>query len=324
MHRFVFQRVSGILIVLVLVLSLTFLMLQAIPGGPELAYLGVNPTPEKRAAVLSQLGLDKPLWSQYLHFVGNALTLDLGVSLTTQRPVSEILGQHVPVTLELGLTSLVVWTVIGLISGFVAAARRGGLIDGAVRVVTVTGLSIPSFWLGTVCVVVFGLYVRGVLPSSGWVSFGEDPVGNLKSLVLPAFTLGMGSAAIIARTLRASLVEQLDSDHVMFGRAMGLTERRLLGRVALRNSVIPTVTVVGLMLGLFISGTVLIENVFNVPGLGQLIVKSFASQDYPVAIACTLFTALVFLVSNLVVDLLYYAINPRLRAQYSSMGRGSR
>lgn len=320
MLRYVLRRVIGLVIVLFLVVSLVFLMLQAVPGGPELAYLGTNPSPEKKAAVLHQLGLDKPLWIQYLSFVGNALRGDFGTSLTSNRPVSELLVQRLPVTLELGLVAFLVWTAVGFVLGVLAAARRGRLSDGLIRVVTVVAMSVPSFWLALVCVVTFGLYVRGVLPSSGWISFSEDPVGNVKSVILPAFTLGIGSAAIITRTLRASLVDELGSDHVRFARVMGIPERTLLYRVALRNSVIPTITVVGLMLGMFISGAVLIENVFNVPGLGQLIVSSFAAHDYPVAIACTVITASTFLISNLLVDLLYFAFNPKIRAQYTIAG----
>lgn len=317
MARYVLKRLVGVVLVLILVLTLVFFMLHAMPGGPELAYLGTNPTPEKRAAVMEQLGLDKPLGIQYLAFLASVFTLDFGTSLTTSAPVSELLLDRMPVTLELGLVSFAVWTFIGMLLGAMAAARKGGLMDGFVRVGSVVALSVPSFWLGLVLVLLFGLYIPGVLPSSGWVPFTEDPVENLRSLVLPAFTLGIGAAAVIARTLRSSMITALESDHVAFGRAMGMPERSLLSKLALRNAVIPTLTVIGMMLGSFIGGSVLVENVFNVPGIGQLIVTSFVSHDYPVAIAATVWTAGTFLVTTLVVDLLYFAINPRIRAQFT-------
>ncbi|MEO6019673.1 MAG: ABC transporter permease [Knoellia sp.] len=320
MSRYIVRRVVGLGVVLMLVLTLSFFMLHAIPGGPENAYLGMNPSVEKREAVRHMLGLDQSLWSQYLGFLRGMFTFDFGTSLTTNSSVNDMLMARIPVTLELGLISFVVWTVIGLLLGAVAAVRKGTFVDGLVRVGSVVGLSVPSFWLGLVLVLTFGLYIPGVLPSSGWVPFSENPAQNLRTLVLPAFTLGIGSAAVIARTLRSSLIHEMESDHVAFARAMGLREWTVLQRLALRNAVIPTLTVVGMMLGSFIGGAVLIENVFNVPGLGQLIVSSFVSHDYPVAIAGTVWTASIFLITTLVVDLLYFAINPRIRAQFSTTG----
>lgn len=321
MVAYALRRIGGAAVVLLLVLTLVFLMLHATPGGPENAYLGNNPTPEKRAAVMAQLGLDRPLWAQYLSFVASVLTLDLGTSLTTGTPVSELLGDRMLVTVELGLVAFVVWTAVGMVAGALAAARRGRALDAIVRVGSVVALSIPSFWLGLVLVLVFGLYLPGVLPSSGWATWGEGVGEHVRSLVLPAFTLGLGAAAVIARTLRTSMIEALDADHVTFGRALGLGERTLLTRLALRNAVIPTVTVIGMMLGTFIGGAVLVENVFNVPGVGQLVVSSFLSHDYPVAIAATVWTAGTFLVATLVVDLLYFAIDPRIRAQFLGASR---
>lgn len=321
MLPYALRRLAGAAVVLLLVLTLVFLMLHATPGGPENAYLGNNPTPEKRAAVMAQLGLDRPLWAQYLTFVASVVTLDLGTSLTTGTPVSQLLGDRMLVTVELGLVAFVVWTAIGMAAGALAAARRGRAFDAIIRVGSVVALSVPSFWLGLVLVMVFGLYVPGVLPSSGWATWGEGVGEHLRSLVLPAFTLGIGAAAVIARTLRTSMIEALDADHVTFGRALGLGERTLLTRLAMRNAVIPTVTVIGMMLGTFIGGAVLVENVFNVPGVGQLVVSSFLSHDYPVAIAATVWTAGTFLVATLVVDLLYFAIDPRIRAQFLGASR---
>ncbi|WP_030909626.1 ABC transporter permease [Streptosporangium amethystogenes] len=316
MLRYVGRRVAGLALVLIIVLTLVFFMLRAAPGGPVDAYLGMNPTPEKRAEVEHRFGLDQPLWVQYAKFLGNLASGDLGRSLFSDRPVSGIIAERLPVTLEVSLVAFLFWVVIGLAAGAFAAHRRDSFVDGFIRVISVIALSIPSFWLALVLVVVFGLYVKGVLPSSGWVPFGEDPWNNMRSVVLPAFALGLGAGAIIARTLRASMIETARTDYVSFARAMGMSERVILSRITLRNAIIPTATVIGLMLGTFISGTVLIENVFNVPGIGQTIVSAFRQHDYPLAIACTLITASVFLVANLVVDLLYFVLNPRIRAGF--------
>ena len=318
MARYVLKRLVGVVLVLVLVLTLVFFMLHAMPGGPELAYLGTNPTPEKRAAVMEQLGLDSPLGVQYLAFLGSVFTLDFGTSLTTNAPVSELLDgpdaghARAGPGLVRGLdvrsaccsapwprpARAACWTAS---CGSAASWRCRSPASG----------SDSSWSWSSACT------SPGILPSSGWVPFTEDPVENLRSLVLPAFTLGIGAAAVIARTLRSSMITALESDHVAFGRAMGMPERSLLSKLALRNAVIPTLTVIGMMLGSFIGGSVLVENVFNVPGIGQLIVTSFVSHDYPVAIAATVWTAGTFLVTTLVVDLLYFAINPRIRAQFT-------
>ncbi|WP_106398829.1 ABC transporter permease [Actinocorallia populi] len=316
MLRYVGRRVAGLALVLLIVLTLVFFMLRAAPGGPVDAYLGMNPTPEKRAEVEHRFGLDQPIWVQYVKFLGNLLSGDLGNSLFSDRPVSAIIGERLPVTLELSLAAFLFWIVVGLAAGALAARRRDSFTDGFVRVVSVIALSIPSFWLALVLVAVFGLFIKGVLPSSGWVPFTEDPLGNLRGVVLPAFALGLGSGAIIARTLRASMIETAQADYVSFARAMGLNERRILRDITLRNAIIPTATVIGLMLGVFVSGTVLVETVFNIPGIGQTIVGAFRQQDYPLAIACTLVTASVFLMANLVVDLLYFVLNPRIRAGF--------
>ncbi|TXK34024.1 ABC transporter permease [Nonomuraea sp. C10] len=316
MLRYVGRRVAGLALVLLIVLTLVFFMLRAAPGGPAEAYLGMNPTPEKVAEVERRLGLDQPIWVQYGTFVGNLLAGDFGRSLFSDRPVIEIIAERLPVTLELSLIAFVFWVAAGLLAGAVAARKRDSFLDGCVRVISVIALSIPSFWLGLVLVVVFGLYVQGVLPSSGWVRFGDDPLENLRGVILPAFALGLGSGAIIARTLRASMIDTAQADYVSFARAMGMPERRILRRITARNAIIPTATVIGLMLGVFISGTVLVENVFNLPGIGQTIVAAFKQHDYPLAIACTLITATVFLVTNLIVDLLYFVLNPRIRAGF--------
>ncbi|MEU8802400.1 ABC transporter permease [Spirillospora sp. NPDC048819] len=316
MLRYLGRRIAGLAVVLFVVLTMVFFMLRAAPGSPADAYLGMNPTPEKRAAVEERFGLDEPIWTQYATFVGNLLRGDLGDSLFSDRPVTEIIGERLPVTLELGLLALLFWVVVGLAAGTLAARRRDSFTDGAVRVVSVIALSIPSFWLGLVLVVVFGLYIEGVLPSSGWVGFGADPVQNLRSVVLPGIALGLAAGAVIARTLRGSLIETQRTDYVSFARAMGMSERGIMRRIALRNAIIPTATVIGLMVGLFISGTVLVENIFNIPGIGQTIVGAFRQHDYPLAIGCTLVTAAVFLVANLAVDFLYFALDPRIRAGF--------
>jgi peptide/nickel transport system permease protein len=225
-----------------------------------------------------------------------------------------------PSTIELTLLAVFVSSLVAVGLGMAAASRRGGRRDTAIRVGTVIAISIPNFWLALLLVLLFGLWVPGVFPSSGWVSLGSDPWQNLLHAALPAFVLGLPNLAIVTRTLRVSMLEALDSDYVRFGRSRGLGEPRLLRSLALPNAVIPTTTVIGLAVGLLISGTVIVENVFSIPGVGRLMVSSFQQKDYPVAIGATLFTAVAFIIVNLIVDMLYAVLNPRIKELYAGGG----
>lgn len=316
MPRYLARRVAGLLLVLFLIATLVFVLLHASPGSPIDNIAGISSSEERREALKVEYGLDRPVYAQYLTFLGGIVRGDLGESIYSGVPVSSELAARLPVTLELGLVTLVVWVGLGFLLGIIAGVRRGGVVDGSARIGTVIALSIPSFWLGIVCLLIFGIWFPNILPTGGWVPFTEDPAQNLVHLVLPAFVLGAGSCALIARTLRATLIETLDSDYVRFARARGVEERTVVRSVALRNAVIPTATVVGIVLGVLFSGAVLIERIFQLPGIGAYTVESFTKQDYPVAVGCALTVALVFLISNLIVDVALFALSPRIRARF--------
>ncbi|MDI2124970.1 ABC transporter permease [Yinghuangia seranimata] len=323
MLAFLARRLAGLALVMWLVTTLVFFLLRFSPGSPLFQMQGFSTSQESRDKLAEHLGLDDPLPVQYAHYLGRLLHGDLGRSIYNNRTVTSLITGPLAVTLELALVTALVWVAIGILLGALAAARPGGFLDGLVRVGSVVVVSIPSFWLGVVCVIVFGVRIPGVLPSSGWVPFGEDPVEHLRCLVLPVFVLGLGAGGIVARTMRASLADALRSDHVAYARAAGLPERTILWRVAARGALLPTTTVAGLMMGMLVSGTVLVESVFRIPGMGRLTVGAFAGQDYPLATGCSLTIALVFLLCNLVADLVQFRLDPRLRASLTRRRAGT-
>ena len=231
-----------------------------------------------------------------------------------------MLKERVPVTLELGLVTAFFATIIAVLLGLIASARPGGFRDGLIRVVTVVGISIPNFWFGLVLIMVFAIYIPGILPPGGWTPFTQDWVLNLKGLVLPGLVLSVGTIAVVARTLRASMLDALERDYVMFARSMGLRRHRVLGTVAFPNAMLPTTTVIGLLIGYLVSGSVIVETVFTIPGVGYLLVTALRTQDIPVAIGATLFVAAMFLFINLLVDISYAVLNPRIRELYLRRG----
>lgn len=322
MLRYLAKRLLGTVAVFLTVATLVFLMMHAAPGSSVGFHVGVNPTEAEIERVRSELGLDKPLPAQYGIYMANLLQGDLGQSMLNDRSVGELLMSRAGPTLELGIVSAIVVVLAAMLLGIVAAIRRGTVWDGLIRVTTVVGISVPNFWLGLMLLLVFGTYLGGdVLPAGGWVAFPEDPLAHIAHLILPAFVLGLGSLAIVARTLRASMLDVLQRDYVRFAHAMGMPRRRLLRSVALPNAVLPTTTVIGLLVGFLVSGSVIVETVFRVPGVGFLMVDSFRKEDIPVGVGAALFTAVVYLIMNLLVDLAYAYLNPRIREQFRTGGR---
>lgn len=315
MTGFVLRRLAGFMVTLLVGLSLLFVLLHALPGG-EAAGLApsVAADPGARAAVAEAQGLDRPLREQYVDHIGGLLTGDLGTSLSDGSPVADAVGTAVPVSLQLGLFAALLGVVPGLVAGAAAALRPHAPADGGVRVVALLAVSIPSYWLAVLLLVQVGDRWPDLVPQAGgFVTFGEDPVVNLRALLLPALVLGVGTFGVVARTTRTALVEVLAGDDVRFARAMGLSERHVLTHVALRNAAPTAVTVAGLVVAGLLAGTVLVENVFQLPGLGQLLVASFGRHDYPVAVAAASVTAVAYLGLNLVVDLALHALDPRTR-----------
>lgn len=314
MRRYLFTRAWQSLLTLVLATVVVFLGVRALPGDPVLALAGEDRTPEALAALRTEYGLDKPIWVQFLVFVGHALRGDLGVSIRTGIPVSDMLGTALPVTLELALLAIVLATVIGVGAGTLAAVRRGGFSEWVANGIALVGLSVPHFWLGLIAILYLSV-ATGLFPASGFIPLLDDPVANLYHLVMPAVILGTGLAAIIMRQTRSSMLDALSTDYVRTATAKGLSPTVVIGRHALRNSLIVVVTIVGVQLGGLISGAVVTEQIFGLPGFGKMTIDAVFQRDYPVIQAVVLVTATAYIVINFLVDLLYSVIDPRIRVE---------
>ncbi len=315
MFEFMVKRLLNALLVLWLVVTGMFFLLRLAPGSPVNSLPpAVAADPLARAAYEAQLGLDKNIFIQYFDFLVNLLTGDLGNSLFDGRSVLSQISAHLPISLELGALAAVMAMIPGFFLGCWTATKRGTWQDGMVRVLTVLSFSVPAYWLAVLCLIFIGQSFPDMLPSAGgFVRFTEEPVTNLKVMLLPALVLGLSTFALVVRSIRAALADVLSFDYVAFATAMGMSQGLMMRRIAVRNAIIPTLTVVGVLLGGLVSGTVLVESVFQIPGLGQLMVTAFVRQDYPLALGCSVFTAAIFLGLNLVVDALYFVVDPRTR-----------
>jgi peptide/nickel transport system permease protein len=309
---FALRRVGASLIALWLATIVVFLGVRALPGDPARALAGEERDEQALAEVRRKYGLDQPVPVQYARWIGYALRGDLGESVRTGLAVTPIITSRIPITLELATLSIVVAIVLGVPTGVAAAVRRGGAIDYAANAIGLFGLSVPNFWLGLMLILVFAINLRW-LPASGFVPIVTDPVGNLARMILPAFVLGSGIAAVVMRQLRSAMMSTLDSDYIRTARAKGLSEWAVVGSHALRNSLITVVTVVGLQLGILISGAVITEQIFVIPGFGRLIVEAVFQRDYPVIQGVVLVSAAGYILLNLLVDLLSSVLNPRIR-----------
>jgi peptide/nickel transport system permease protein len=299
-------------VTLVLATMVVFAGVRALPGDPALALAGEERDPASLEAVREQYGLNDPVWLQYLHYLQNIVRGDLGRSVRTNIPVRDLLASALPVTLELSVLALLVATLVGVLAGIVAAVRRGKPAEWLANGFALVGLSVPNFWLGLMAILYLSVAL-GLFPASGHVPFSEDPAQNLYHMVLPAVILGFGLAAVIMRQTRSSMLESMSTDYIRTARAKGLGERTVIGVHALRNSLIVVVTIVGLQLGALISGAVVTEQIFALPGFGKLTVDSVFQRDYPVIQGVVLVTATAYIVINLLVDLLYSVIDPRIR-----------
>jgi peptide/nickel transport system permease protein len=303
--EFILLRLSSALLVTLGVVCLVFMLIHLIPGDPVDVMLGESARPADREALRVGLGLDQPLGVQLGRYLGGLLELDLGSSLQSKRPVSELLAQRIPATLELALAALALGLLLALPLGVLAAVRRGGPWDWGAMGLASLGISIPNFWLGPLLVLLFSIGL-------GWtpVSGRESPA----SLVLPAVTLGTGFAALLARMVRSSLLEVLGEDYVRTARAKGLGEGRVLWRHALGNAWLPVLTLIGLQLGALLGGAVVTEVVFDWPGVGSLMIEAIQKRDYPLVQGCVLFVSLAYVLVNTLTDLAYGLVDPRIRA----------
>jgi peptide/nickel transport system permease protein len=312
---YVLRRLALMAPVALLVTIIVFTLIHLTPGDPARAFLGEEATPEAVAAVRHQLGLDQPLPVQYLVYLGNLLHGNLGTSIKSHEPVAQAIFERFPATIELGLTSLIFALAVALPAGIVSALRKDSAAGVVAGVAPLVGVSLPNFFLGILLILVFGLYLR-LFPPGGFTAFMDSPGDNLRHLILPAISLGTVSAAINLRMMRSSLLEALAQDYVRTARAKGLTARLVTARHALRNALIPVVTIAGIQVGLLLEGAFVTETIFAWPGIGRLAVEGIFMRDYPVVQGVVLVVALVYMCASLVVDVLYVWIDPRI--SYSS------
>ncbi|CAH1652441.1 ABC transporter permease [Chelatococcus asaccharovorans] len=301
-----------------LVATLIFSVMYIMPGDPVLLLLGAesNPSPEAVAAMRGQLGLDQPVISQYFVWLWNALHLDFGKSLTNGYPVAKYVTSNLPRTLELAFAAIIVAALIGVPLGIAAALKRGSLRDTVLTSIATIGISVPVYILGTLLVLFFSIQL-GWLPASGYTDISRNVVEHFRKLALPAFALGFGLAASIARMTRSSMLEILGRDFVRALRAKGMSEHRIIWQHVLRNAAIPIVTIIGLQLGNLMGGTVLVEAMFNWPGLSTLLVSAVSARNYPLVQGSMLAIAALFILINLVVELFYSLLDPRIRRRRS-------
>lgn len=315
MLSYVTRRLIQSLITALVVVTLIFFLIHLLPGDPAMTVLGGlsgQPTAEQIAFVRERLGLDLPLWQQFLRYMGNLATGDFGDSFVTTRPVLHDILLRVPRTLQIIVPALVLAAVIGIPLGIIAATRRGRLTDFLVSAGSVTAFSLPAFVSGLLLVAVFSLNLRW-LPSSGYMSPLDDFPGFLARIALPTLTLAVAPAGLVMRMTRSSMLEQLGLDYVTTARAKGLTERAVIYGHALRNSMIPVVTLLGLQAGFMFAGSVIVENIFNWPGVSNLLLESVVDRDYPVIQGVVLIVSLIFILINLATDLIYGLVDPKIR-----------
>ncbi len=307
MAYFILRRLLITIPVWFAILTLVFLMRPLVPGDPvKIMFFGRSSSPEAIAAMRQQLGLDDSLPVQYVHYVRDVLHGDLGESITTRKPVTQEIEERYPATLKLALGSLIVSALVGMVAGVVAAVYKDSAIDTLAMVFALAGLSMPAFWFGLLMIYFFSVRL-------GW--FDVIPDGSLKSLVLPAVTLGLITSSVVARLVRSAMLEVLGQDFIRTARAKGLKERTVIIRHGLGNAMIPIVTILGLQFGALLSGAFIIEAVFAWHGIGELGVRAFSKRDFPLIQGIVLVVATTYILVNLLVDILYAWLDPRIKLQ---------
>jgi len=312
MGKYALRRLIHMIPVLFIVSIAVFSIIHLIPGDPAVIIAGSNATDEQLAALRHQYGLDRPLWVQYFTWLGNVATGNLGNSLINGFPVNKLILQRIPATVELALAAAIIGALIALPLGIIAALRPGSIIDFITTLFSALSFAVPGFWLAILFILLFSLQLK-LLPPSGRPDFSEQPAEHLKSLIMPAMVLGIAMAAKLTRYLRSSLLEALDQDYTRTARAKGLGEQLVVLRHVLRNSFIPVITVFGLQIGDLLSGAIIIESIFSWPGVGRLTIQAIGWRDYSILQASVMFIVLAFLFVNLLTDLAYGFIDPRIR-----------
>lgn len=310
---FLGKRLLQLIPTLFFVSVIIFSLQQLLPGDPALAMAGEERDPEVLEQIRRQYRLDQPVYVQYVYWIGGVLTGNLGESMRLKEPVATLIAQKFPVTLQLALMAIVISLTIGVTAGVISAVRKNTWIDYAVNVLALGGISTPNFWLGIMLIFLFAVNL-GWLPASGYVSPFEDFWLSMQTTILPAFVLGNSFAAVLMRHTRSAMLQAMTSDYVRTARAKGLAERVVVLKHAMRNAMTPVITLGALELGTLLSGAVLTEQVFSIPGFGKLIVDSVFNRDYAVVQGVTLITATMYILLNLAADIAYVLVNPRLRS----------
>jgi peptide/nickel transport system permease protein len=314
MLKYLAQRLALVVPTLFFVSILIFGLQQLLPGDPAIALAGEDRDPNVVAYLRAKFHLDEPLPVRYWYWLSGVLHGDLGESVRIQKPVMDLILEKLPVTIQLAVMAMLIALAIGITAGVISAVKKGTWLDYAANVFALWGLSTPNFWLGILLILLFAVQL-GWLPASGYVSPFEDLKANLAAMILPAFVLGNALAAVLMRHTRSAMLQVLSSDYVRTARAKGLDERVVVLKHALQNALIPIITLGALEFGTLLSGAVLTEQVFTIPGFGKLIVDAVFNRDYSVVQGVVLFTATVYITLNLLADLAYFLVNPRMRVQ---------
>lgn len=312
-YRYVAIRLLQTVPVLFGVSVVVFYIIHSAPGDPIVNMLGIEATEENVAALREAHGLNEPLYVQYVHWFSGVIQGDLGQSITRERSVAALIVSRLPATLFLAVASMVIATVIAIPAGILSAVRKGSKSDYSVTVGALTGLSIPNFWLGLILILVFAR-TYSVLPPGNYVDPLQDPVNGIKHVILPALTVGTAFAALLARQTRSSMLDNLNQEYVKMAKSKGLSSRKVFTRHALKQALLPVITVGGLQFGYLLSATVVVEQVFAWPGMGRLIWAAVRQQDYPTVQGTVLVVATLFVLVNLIVDLAYSYLDPRVNA----------
>lgn len=312
MGQFIARRMLTLIGQVLLVATIVFLMMRLVPGDPARAILGETASEEQIQSMRGKLGIDRPIWEQYVDWLGNAVRGDLGNSIISGRSISGDILNRIGNSAELIFITVVASLIIAVPLGTIAALRRNQLPDVALSSFAMLGLSLPGFVVGTVLVLLFGLK-WGILPQARFVTFSDDPMAHLKLLILPSLTLTIGNAAVLLRMMRSSMLEVLRQDFVRTARAKGLRESRVIRSHTLRNAINPVVSLVGLEIATLLGGMVIVEQIFNWPGLSTLLLSGVLSRDYPVVQGVVLVIAVVTIVVNVIVDITYALLDPRIR-----------
>lgn len=312
MIRFIIRRLAQVIPLLLVMSAVVYVATTHLPGDPAVTIVGLESSPEERARAREEYGLDDPVIVQYGRWLGAVSQGDFGRSLRTREPVVEMLADRAPVTIQLTLLAMLLATVVGIPAGVVAGRMRGSAVDSIVSTLSLVAVAIPFFWLGILLILLFSI-VLGWLPPSGYVPFFEDPIGNLRLMFLPAVTVGLAMAALVMRQTRSAVLQVQSDDFVRTARAKGVRNHRLIVGHVLPNALIPVMTVVGLQTGALLGGAIVTERVFSLPGIGSMLVDGIFNRDFPVIQGAMLFIIICVLIVNLVTDLLYALVDPRVR-----------